>query len=287
MKRSIGWLGRAISFFVYHAPLFARHALARGLAILWFDVLRIRRRVILGNLAIAFPEMPPAERARLARRSLFHQGMNLVEYSYFPFLDRPKMERLLLPEGLDVVEEALAGRKGALLLTLHMGNGDLAACGLATLGLPMVMVSKAFKLKWLNDLWFGMRERLGLRFIPARDSSFALLKSLKQNRLVAIPLDQFTGPPIGVRTTFFGKETGTAAGLAVMSERSGAPVVLVYTWRNDDGTHGVRFERIPQPAGREAERVTQEFNGHLERLVRERPEQWMWLHKRWKRFVVH
>ena len=97
--------------------------------------------------------------------------------------------------------------------------------------------------------------------------------------------DQFTGPPIGVRTTFFGKETGTAAGLAVMSQRSGAPVVSVYIYRKEDGRHAIHFVR-EIPSEGPAERVTQGYNDELESFVRKHPDQWMWLHKRWKRFVV-
>jgi KDO2-lipid IV(A) lauroyltransferase len=153
----------------------------------------------------------------------------------------------------------------------------------------MVMVSKFFKIKWLNDLWFGMRERVGTRFVAPRDSSFALLKSLKHGRAVIIPLDQFTGPPIGVRTTFFGHETGTAAGLSVMAERSGAPVISVYTYRKANGRHVIRFhQEIPLRLSDAdtPEQITQRFNDELESFVRLHPEQWMWLHKRWKKFKL-
>jgi KDO2-lipid IV(A) lauroyltransferase len=152
------------------------------------------------------------------------------------------------------------------------------------------MVSKFFKLKWLNDMWFGMRERLGTRFIPPRDSSYQLLRGLKSGNAVVIPLDQFTGPPIGVRTTFFGKETGTAAGLAVMAERSGAPVLAVYTYRDAKGRHVLRFvKEMPVAKGRDPEsvqRVTQAFNDELEKFIKLHPDQWMWIHRRWKSFVV-
>jgi KDO2-lipid IV(A) lauroyltransferase len=148
----------------------------------------------------------------------------------------------------------------------------------------MVMVSKFFKAKWLNDLWFGMRERLGTKFISPRDSSYALLKALKRNHIVVIPLDQFTGPPIGVRTTFFGRETGTAAGLAVMAERSKAPVLSVYTWRRPNGRHVIEFVREIPTGDADREVVTQRFNHELEAFVRLHPDQWMWIHKRWKKF---
>src|ERR1019366_1076123 len=107
---------------------------------------------------------------------------------------------------------------------------------------------------WLNDMWFGMRERLGTRFIAPRDSSYALLRALKGGAAVIIPLDQFTGPPIGVRTTFFGRETGTAAGLAVMAGRSGATVLAVYTHRDEQGRHALHFVReMPVAKTRDAE----------------------------------
>ena len=284
MKRLTGWLGRAISFVLFHSPAVFRKALAVLLAFLWFDVFRIRRKVVLENIRTAFPSLSEAERMRIGRASLRHLGLNFVEYSFLPWMTKRDTETRFAFLGLDVFEEALAQKKGVLLLTLHLGHGDLATAALALKGYPMVLVSKAFKLQWLNELWFGMREKVGVKFIPARNSSYALLKSLKRNEAVIIPLDQFTGPPIGVRTTFFGKETGTAAGLAVMSERSGAPVVSVSTYRRPDGVHVVHFHRR-MPAEGPADRVTQGFNDELEGFVRKYPEQWMWLHRRWKRFV--
>jgi KDO2-lipid IV(A) lauroyltransferase len=233
------------------------------------------------------------DRVRIARVSMKNLGLGFIEYSYFPWLNSKNYLEFFEFDGEELLAQALKKGKGVLLLTLHMGNGDMACAGLSLRGWPVVMVSKNFKLKWLNDLWFGMRERLGTQFIPPRDSSYALLKALKQGKAVVIPLDQFTGPPIGVRTRFFGHETGTAAGLAVMAERSGAPVLAVYTHRTSGGKHVLHFVRempVPSNTGKDpeyAQRVTQEFNDQLEQFVRLHPDQWMWIHKRWKRFVVH
>jgi len=285
MKRLIGWLGRATSYLLFCAPSVVRSALAYSLAFLWFDLFRIRRKVVLENLRTAFPEKSEIERVRIARQSLRNLGLNFVEYSFLPWLNDGNVDRYFEFHGLDLLDAALEKKRGALLLTLHLGHGDLATAALAIKGYPMVVVSKAFKMQWLNDLWFGMREKVGVRFVPARNSSYALLKALKNNSAVAIPLDQFTGPPIGVRTTFFGKETGTAAGLAVMGARSKATVVSVYTIRQDDGKHAIYFCR-EMPNDGPAERVTQSFNDELESFVRRCPEQWMWLHRRWKKFVV-
>jgi len=287
MKAWIGWLGRAISFTLYKSPAWVRSALAWSLTLLWFDVLRIRRKVVLQNVALAFPDWEPSQRVKVARTSLWHWALNFVEYSFLPWLKRENVDSHFEFYNLELLDKALSKGKGVLLLTLHMGNGDLGCVGLALRGYPMVMVSKFFKAKWLNDLWFGMRERAGMRFIPPRNSSYALLKGLKGGGVVVIPLDQFTGPPIGVRTTFFGVETGTAAGLAVMADRSGAPVLAAYTMRTPSGRHAVRFEReILEAQGKShtPEQVTQIFNDELEKIVRRHPDQWMWLHRRWKRF---
>ena len=264
MQILIGWLGRAISFVLFRGPAKVRWALGCVLAFLWFDLFRIRRKVVLDNLKIAFPEMPERDRVKLGRRSLQNLGLNFIEYCYLPWLSKENFENYFRFEGLPLLEEALKRGKGVLIMTLHLGHGDLACAALSLKGYPIIMVSKFFKLRWLNDLWFGMRERLGTRFIAPRDSSYALLKGLKSGAAVVIPLDQFTGPPIGVRTTFFGKETGTAAGLAVMAERSGAVVLSAYCFRDTNGKHVLCFNRempvssVRGPEG--ARQVTQTFN---------------------------
>lgn len=290
MRTLIGWLGRAISFVLFHAPASVRRGLGNTLAFLWFDFFRLRRELVMDNLRIAFPKMDEAERVKIGRESLRTLGLNFVEYCYLPWLTRANYTNYFRFENPQLMEEALSRGKGVLLVTAHLGHGDLACAAMSLRGWPIIMVSKFFKLRWLNDMWFGMRERLGTKFIAPRDSSYALLKGLKSGAAVVIPLDQFTGPPIGVRTTFFGHETGTAAGLAVMAERSGAPVLAVYTYRDSEGKHVLVYDKeIVVPPSRDrasAERVTQEMNNELERFVRLHPGQWMWIHRRWKKFVV-
>jgi KDO2-lipid IV(A) lauroyltransferase len=285
MKHLIGWLGRILSFVFFFGPRFLTVGVGHLLGLLWFDVFRIRRDVVLSNLAIAFPDMPLSQRIQLGRRAMKNFGQNIVEYSYLPWLNKGNFNKYFVFENSEVMEKALAKNKGVLLLTLHLGHGDLACGALSLHGYPMVLVSKLFKAKWLNDLWFGVRARLGTRFVAPRDSSFALLRALKNREVITIPLDQFTGPPIGVRSTFFGKETGTAAGMAVMASRSKAPVVSIYTWRMPDGRHGIRFER-ELPVEGEVEHITQTFNDELEEFVRRHPDQWMWIHKRWKKYKI-
>ena len=289
--KSIGWFGRAFSWLIIHLPRPIRSSLGAALGLIWYDILRIRREVVISNLAIAFPDMSRVERVRLGRRAMMNFGRSVLEYAYLPFLPHLPLAQIFVTENIGLVDQALKEGHGLIVITLHLGHGDLACAGLSRLGYPIFMVSKFFKLKWLNDMWFGMRAKVGTKFIPPRNSSYTLLKALKNNGVVVIPLDQFTGPPIGVKTTFFGKETGTAAGPALMAERAKAPVVIACSWRMPDGRHMLHFEnRLDVQFGSDHDRslveYTQAFNDQLETFVRNHPDQWMWIHKRWKRFVV-
>lgn len=283
-RNLFGYIFWILAGILYLSPYGVRRFLGILLGILWFDIFRIRRDVVLQNIQRAFPELTYKDQVKIGRRSLWNLGTNFIEYSLLPFLNSKNVDRFFRMEQMHHLDQALEHGKGVLMLTLHLGHGDLALGALSLKGYPMIMVSKFFKLKWLNDLWFRMRERLGTQFVPPRDSSFQILRGLKAKKAVVIPLDQFTGPPIGVRTQFFGHETGTAAGLATMAIRSGAKVVPVYTFRDSGGVHVIRA--LPEvDLLDEVLSSTQKFNDILEKLVVEHPDQWMWIHKRWKKFV--
>lgn len=279
---------KGFAFWIHRWPWSRQRRLGFFLAWIWYDVLRIRRSVVIDNILIAFPNLKGAEAEILGRRAMREFCCNLVQYSHLPFFKKRDLERFEF-HGIEHIEAARTKNRGVLILTLHLGNGDLAMTGMALLGLPVHVVSKEFKSKWLNDLWFGMRARVGLRFIPPRNSSYGVLRALKANEIVIFVLDQFTGPPIGVKTRFFGRDTGTALGLAVMSERSDAAVIPAYTIRRDDGRTAVFFEpEISFAHGSDRDesraRMTQVYTDRLEQYVRMYPEQWMWLHKRWKKY---
>ncbi len=291
MKFCFGWLASLISGLLRNLPGRGLYYFGDLLGLIWFDLLRIRRQVVDENIQKVFPQMDRKSRIRLARKSLRNMGRTVAEYTYLPVLDQDfvsKKVRLHNPENLKKVMDR---KKGAFLLTLHLGNGDLAICSMAAMGYPVALLTKDFKLKWLTELWFGVRERSGLKLIPARNSSYAVLKSLKANQVIGFPLDQFMGPPIGAKTKFFGHETGTALGMAVMAERSGAGVVPTYTYRDEDGVTHIHFDpEIPFEKGEDRDQalvnMTQKYNDQIEKYILKRPDQWMWVHKRWKRFVV-
>lgn len=291
MRRLIGFTFRAVSYLVASLPRVVRDGMGHFIGFLWFDVLRIRRRIAIENVSIAFPNRPMKDRVRIARASLHHMGRTIVEYTLFPFTKRKDVEAQAIFEGLENIDQALKEGRGVLLMTCHLGNGDYAISALSLLGYPINLISKEFKSRWLNELWFGMRRKHGTRFIKAEKSSFEILKALRRNEIVFFVLDQFMGPPVGVRTTFFGKETGTAAGCALIASRTDAPVIPCYTYRRNDGRHvlvfepPIPFERLDNSLRQKNITVmTQIYTDKIQTIVQQYPEQWMWIHRRWKEF---
>ena len=285
------WLGRfakVFAFFIAHLPRSVQMAIGNFIGILWFDILRIRRKVALENLARAFPEWSEEQRVSVARKSLQNMGNSIIEFALFPFINSANFRNYFEFHGVENIENALAQGKGILMMSLHLGNGDIATVGISRLGFKANLISKVFKTRWLNDMWFGMRAKHGTRFIAPEKSSFDILKSLKRNEIVIFVLDQFMGPPVGVRTKFFGHETGTAAGLALMAERTEAPVLPSYSYRKPDGKHVVVFEppliQDQSLTEKNIARTTQGYTDKIEQIIRKHPEQWMWIHRRWKEF---
>ncbi len=264
-------------------------ALGDAFAILWWDILRVRRDVVLSNLNIAFPELSDREKRKIGRQSIQNLGRGLMEYFKFPFLNEKNYEKWIRFEGLEHLDSALKEGKGVCLMGGHFGNGDFCLAGLALRGYKTLLISKHFKLKWLNELWFGLRAQFGTRFIEPRNSTGHILKALRANEIVIFVQDQFMGPPIGCRVNFFGKETGSAMGLAMLARRTGAQVVPLFQYREDGDRHVMRFLPVIPMEEKETkedtvQHMTQVYTNFIESCVKEDPKQWMWVHKRWKPF---
>ena len=289
MEKFIKILIKPFVYLLNLSPVRVKFFLGDALGVFLFDIVKLRRDVVLGNLNIAFPEKSDEEKVKIARASMRNLARGLMEYSYLPFLNKDNYKELITIENVEYLHEALKKNKGVCLLSLHLGQGDIAVHGMGLEGLPVYLVSKEFKVRWLNKLWFDLRGKSGVKFIPPRNSTQLILKALRANNAVIFVMDQFMGPPIGVKTKFFGKETGTAFGLTVIAKRTKAPVIPIYALRLPNGKHKLIFEKeIPLEifATREETltNMTQIYNDWIEQKVREHPEQWMWLHKRWKEF---
>lgn len=282
---------RTISFLVRSMPMSLRWAWACLLAWIWFDVLRLRRFTVWRNLTIVFPDWSKEQKRKVAKESLRQMCFALPEFFTLPLMSSEEVARDVVIEGREHFDQAMQKGKGVLLLSLHIGNGDMGVAVMALSGFPIYLISKKFKNKFLNALWFGVREEKGVRFIDPHGTktAFEILGACRKEQAVIFVTDQFMGRPFGIPTTFFGRQTGTAYGLALFADKTEAPVIPVYTYRGADHKTRLRFE--PEVIFEENENrdlqnqfMTQKYNSVLEQLIRRHPEQWMWVHRRWKRY---
>jgi KDO2-lipid IV(A) lauroyltransferase len=243
-----------------------------------------RRAVALENLGRAFGrERSQADLDRLGRRSFEHLGMNLVEACVFFF--RPPSVLLSRVElgSPESVRAAAAQGRGVLALTAHYGNWELLAAASALSVYPLSVVMRPLDDPVVNWIIERFRRRSGVDLIAKRQALPAMRDALRQGRMVGVLLDQNASRAEGVFVPFFGIPASTSRALAVLSLRTGAPVVPIFIRRGEDGRHSVWADPpIPVPETGDVTDYTAAFNRSIEAAIRRAPEQWFWLHRRWK-----
>ena len=251
--------------------------------------LRIRRRVVLENLRLAFPEKTEAERRDVARRTYRNLGAMIPDFLRIPALSRAELERIFVYEGWDRYEAARARGKGVIAATAHFGNFEVLAAAHTLRGVPITMISRQMGKSGANDLWRKARQRAGVEdlVVTAGRTLPAAIRSLKGGRVLGYVIDQNQQLKHAIFPTFFGVPAATAATPALLAMRTGAAVVFLVSYPLGDGRHQVVIEgplEPPDTGDRDADALAfmQDLNDRLERQVRAHPEQWYWLHRRWK-----
>ncbi len=251
-----------------------------------------RRRVIMDNLQRVYGQTQDAAQIEdLAKAHYGHLWKLAGEFLRFRWLSREQKLALVRIENLDVFVDAYMQGKGVLLLTGHFGNWEVATvAGIG--GFPHMrgrfhFVRRALKPDWFDRVVTRRFERAGFGVFPKRGSLDAMLAALGRGDAIVFAFDQHASPPDGIDVDFFGTPAWTFKSLAIIALATGAPVVPATSWREADGRHVLRFEP-PIPAvehantGEAIRATTRAYNAALERLVLRRPEQWYWVHRRWK-----
>jgi len=257
-----------------------------------YHVLPLRRRVILGNLRRVFGDTLTDRRiAEIAQAFYAHLVRFLGEFVRLPFLDDEARAKLIRIEGIEHLAAAREKGKGVLLLAGHFGNWEVSTvAGMSQFkqyrGL-LHFIRRPLKPKWFNDLVMRRFRKAGFGTLEKSGSLDEILALLEENRIVVSIFDQFTVRKYGIRSEFFGHPAHTFKSLAVLAQFTGAPVIPSSSWREADGTHVLRFEPPVEVLveGRTRDIIaknTKRFNEALERIILRHPEQWIWMHKRWK-----
>jgi KDO2-lipid IV(A) lauroyltransferase len=266
--------------------------LARAFAIViarFVYLLHVRlRRVGMRNLALVFPEKSVAERKRILRGEFTSLGRQLAEVCRFPKYTRENVEKVVAYDGLENYERAYAQGKGVLFLTAHFGGWEISAFAHSLHGHWLHVVMRPMDNEYLDRLIQSYRTMHGNKTVAKDDFVRGLLAAMKAGETVGILMDTNMTPPQGLFVDFFGIPACTASGLARIALRTDAAVVPGFTiWDKALGKYRLRFDpalELARTGDQEADIIanTQMFTKVIENYVRKHPDQWLWVHRRWK-----
>jgi len=272
-------------------------ALPRPLALRWMGGLgrtwaRLggpRSEVAAINLAIAFPDESPEWRSRILVESFARLAESVVDVAAIAGLDDERSRRLVATENQEHLDRALAGGRGAILLTAHFGSFELFQTACAARGIPTSVVHREQDNAGFERILAEGRAGAGVEMLPRGSAARGVLRALRRGRAVGMPLDQDTPRSEGIFVPFFGRPACTRSAPARIAMKTGAPVVPGFIFRSADGIGNViRFypplEMVPagdDPDAAVLENVRR-MTVAVEEAVRAAPDHWYWVHRRWR-----
>jgi len=256
-----------------------------------FHLNRRHRQVTLENLEAAYPELDETERLDLGRGTFENFGMLLTDFLCSTRLSREEYSQRFEVEGWHHLEAAEAHQKGVLLLTGHLGNWEALAQYLALNGREVSFVARPLDNPYMETDFRALRERFGNTSIPKRKAARGAIKVLRAHGRVGILMDQRVHPNEGKAYPFFGRPAFTTSMPARLSLRTGAPAVLIFgipidNWRRCRIV--IHPPILPEPGSERSEAalddLTNRYLAIIEETIREQPQLWLWMHRKWRQF---
>ncbi len=246
------------------------------------------RRTASRNLELAFPELGPDEKNRLLRGCFDSLGRQLGEFSQLTRVTPEELQRIVDCEGLEHLQAAQARGRGVILFTGHLGAWELSSFALSAFGRPLSFMVRRIDNPRIEEMVDAVRTRFGNQTIDKNAVSRAALRHLNEGGTLGLLPDVNMLAREGVFVDFFGTPASTTSMLAKLALRTGAAVVPIYVpWDPERQRFVMRIESplLVEPTGNEETDVlqlTSQFMSSIESIVRRYPEQWLWIHKRWK-----
>jgi KDO2-lipid IV(A) lauroyltransferase len=263
-------------------PRAAAEILGRGCARLLDRAVPRLRRVGMRNLEFAMPAMKPAERARLIDGVFRSIGRLLVAFAKLPGIGKENVHDWIRYEGFEHFEEARRRGRGVLFATAHLGNWELSAFAHALLSRPMYVMVRPLDNPLIDRLVEARRTLSGNRLVQKKEFLRAILKALKDNEAAGVLIDQNASLDEGIFVDLFGVPACCGTGFAKLAAHSGAAIIPGYAlWSESEKKYILRFYQ-PLYATGDAAEDTRLLHRHLEGVIREYPDQWLWIHRRWK-----
>jgi len=276
-----------VLFLLQAIPLSVRKFLFTNLALAVYCLLPRRRRVAVYNLRRAFPEKSTAEIIGIVKGVYRNFGILAAEFAEIPRLNVNRINSIMEIKGMENYEKARSKNRGVILLTAHFGNWELLATAFAIISEPSLALYRTLDNPLLDNLVYWVRASTGNTLMHANHAMRSVLRSLRNKKTVGMLIDQNWSRQEGCFVEFFNRPACTSSGVAFLALHEEVPVLPVYLIRKDDGKYilqmGAEIETI-RTGDEERDIVTntQRYTRVTEEIVRRYPEQWFWVHKRWK-----
>ncbi len=257
------------------------------LAHFFFYLVPIRKKTVLDNLTMCFPEYNAAKIKIIAYNSYKSFCITFIEILCMPSLNKEQISKMVNFTNIKIVKEKYKEGKGVILMSAHFGNWEFAAASAAaSLNIPFQIIIKEQRNHYVTDWMNRARTKWGNGIVPLGISVRNILKTILDKNVVAMVADQ-RGPSEGIRVNFFGKPAAIYSGPAMLALKTKAPLLMSIPVRQKDFSYKAIVEEIPVddlPGDNEAKIVelSQRHTDYLEKYIRQYPEQWLWMHKRWK-----
>jgi KDO2-lipid IV(A) lauroyltransferase len=287
LQQHLEFLGyRIIEKLVCSIPDEKLPGMARPFAFLIYYILRIRRKVSLENLKIAFPEKSEQWRNKVAYFSYLHFSVVILEFMKIQKWSRERMREKLRFTNIDDILPYLEKGEGVLIVSAHFGNWEYGTGYAGSREIPATVVQQNQKNQLIDKRMKDIRRKWGVEIIDTKGAVINSEKAIRKGRIVALLGDQDAGDS-GIFVPFFSRLASSHHGAAVIHQRTGAPLYFVACSRVENTKIDFIFERIDSPTDtrdhkKQVEQITALLMQHVEKTVRRFPEQYFWMHKRWK-----
>jgi len=264
-----------------------RRAIATNMARLGFYLLVKHKLITIHNLSRAFPQKSSDEILKIAKASYVSFALVVAEFSSILELTENNLHQWVTIKGLDHYTEACRKGKGVLLFSAHFGNWEIGNAALAILTKPFIFVYRRLDSLFLEEAITYVRSSCGNTSLDKQNAMRPMIRALKKGTTINLLIDQNVAVYDGVFVDFFGRPACTTSGLALLAMHTGAPVLPVFTTRMPDGQYLLEIGAevpVSRSGDRDADVLnnTQTYTKIIEDHIRRYPEQWFWVHQRWK-----
>ena len=279
---------KLLSSVIQMLPLSLALGIGEIIGLLSYYLFPSRRKITKENLKKAFMAIKTNRQIdNIGKQMAKNMGKNLIEFFRLPALSKNNIENYIEFIGLEHLEDALKLKRGVFILTAHLGNWDLIAAACVLKGYRVNLITKYLKINLFNKFWLDHRARMNINQLYREGSLREIINALKRNELIGFILDQHTKSSDGILIDFFNRPAWTTPSLAVLAQRYNVPVVPGFIIRQNNGRHKIIFEPAisfqEQSTPEETIRYnTQVYTNVIERYIKAYPEQWIWMHRRWK-----